>query len=208
MRRVGLLLPLLALAVAAGASVERDVADDPLVELPAELVERLYEKRLLVLQEVRARGPLSGGMLLAFVIFEQPRARVLELLGQTWRQAEFRPELRSIETVARHPDGTTDEHRLRILFVEVVYRLRYHTDREAARIAWALDPAFDNDLARVDGFWDLYELEASRTLGRFGTAIDVGPVLPPFLQDMATRRNLPRTLERCRRWVDADGAGS
>jgi len=45
-----------------------------------------------------------------------------------------------------------------------------------------------------------------RTLGRFATAVDVGDALPAFLQEAVTRRTLARTLERCRRWVNADGA--
>jgi hypothetical protein len=139
------------------------------------------------------------------VIFEQPVSRAFGLLAQTARQREYRPELDSIETVERLGDGTVDEHRLRMMFIDIRYRLRSRVDAAKRRIQWELAPGFDNDLARVDGSWELYALEEGRTLGVFGTVVEVGAGLPAFLQDYVTRKNLPRTLERCRRWVDGDG---
>jgi hypothetical protein len=144
----------------------------------------------------------------AFVIFEQPVDRVFELLSQSWRQREYRPEIESIETVAELGDGTVDEHHMRIMFVEIQYRLRNHRDPSARRLSWELDPAFDNDLERVEGSWELFPFEGGRTLGVFGTVVEVSDRMPSFLQDYATRKNLPGTLERCRRWVDAGGRAS
>ena len=43
------------------------------------------------------------------------------------------------------------------------------------------------------------------TLGRSGTSVDVGPAVPAFLQDWISRKNLPRTMERVRLWVNSDG---
>ena len=40
---------------------------------------------------------------------------------------------------------------------------------------------------------------------RFGSRIDVGPALPAFLQDMATRSKLPEAMQNVRRWVDSGG---
>ena len=54
-------------------------------------------------------------------------------------------------------------------------------------------------------FWELYELDEKRTLARFGTALEVGPALPTFLQDMVTRSKLPASIEHCRKWVNSDG---
>jgi hypothetical protein len=144
-------------------------------------------------------------MVRAWVLFEKPLDRVYELLAATTRQAEYRGELEGVATVARLPDGHVDEHRIRLLFVAVDYRLRYRLDPERKRIAWELDRSAPTPMRRVEGSWELFAMDASRTLGRLATAVDVGDALPRFLETAITRTTLPRTLERCRRWVDADG---
>ena len=78
-------------------------------------------------------------------------------------------------------------------------------DWEKRHIRWQLDSGFDNDVDRIEGFWELYELDEGRTLARFGTVVDVGPVLPGFVQGWITQRNLPKSIEHCRKWVDSDG---
>jgi len=140
-----------------------------------------------------------------FVIFEQPVSRVFMLLAQTARQKEYRSELESIETIESREDGGVDEHRMRIMFIEIRYHLLNRIDAAGRRIQWELAPGFESDLKRVEGSWELYALEDGRTLGVFGALVEVGSGMPSFLQDYVTRKNLPRTLERCRRWVDGDG---
>ena len=78
-------------------------------------------------------------------------------------------------------------------------------DPIARRIRWDLDPAFDNDLAHVSGFWELFPLDENRTLARFGISVDVGPAVPGFLQDWITRKNVPGSMERARLWVNSEG---
>jgi hypothetical protein len=166
---------------------------------PPEVVARLLESGMLVLDR-------PGEFVHAYVVFDRPVDRVYELLSATSRQLEYRSEIDSLATVARTPEGPIDEHHLRIVFVEVSYRLRYRLDPVRRRIAWELDPDFPGPMRRVEGHWELFEMDAGRTLGRFATAVDVGDALPAFLEEAVTRRTLPRTLERCRRWVNADGA--
>ena len=43
-----------------------------------------------------------------------------------------------------------------------------------------------------------------QTLGRFGVQVDVVAV-PDFLQNYATRKSVPTTLDSARRWIDSDG---
>jgi hypothetical protein len=166
---------------------------------PGELVERLLREKIFVLDE-------PGEMVRAYVLFDRPVDRVYALLSETARQGEFRSELGGLATVARLPDGHVDEQHIRILFADVSYRLRYRLDPERRRILWRLDPGSEGRMRRVEGSWELYEMDADRTLGRFATLVDVGDALPAFVEEAVTRKTLPRTLERCRRWVDADGA--
>jgi hypothetical protein len=180
-------------------------AADPLANEPPELVARLRAQKLVLLEEVRPRSPGGGDFFVAYVIFEQPLGRVFELLAQPTRQREYRPELEAMVVVARGEDELVVEQRMRVMFVPLVYRLRHRLDREAGRVSWALDPGFENSLRRVEGYWELFELDGDRTLGRFGTLVDVGPALPRSFQDVLTRRTVLRSVESCRRWVDSGG---
>jgi len=204
--RAPLALLLLGLIFAPRPGVARPNADDPLTALPRELRARLLDRGWLILQEVdREKAGLSGGYILAYVLFQRPRDEVYGLLTQTQRQVEFRSELRSVERIRELPDGVVDEHRIKVMLFKVVYRLRYRLQPEASRISWELDPSFDNDLDRAEGFWELDALDDVRTLARFGTAVDVGAALPNAIQDMVTRSKVPKTIQACREWVDSGG---
>ena len=176
-----------------------------LANQPRPVVERLLEKNVVVMQEVREEGALSGGIITSYVMFEPPVEEAYGLLSQSARRVEFRPELTSIETIERAARGPIDEQRMRILFQRYVYRIEYRLDPDRWRIEWLLDERFDNDLQMVNGFWELYPTDDGRTLGRSGTSINVGAHVPGFLQDWITRKNLPKTMERVRMWVNSGG---
>jgi hypothetical protein len=197
------LLCLAASASHAGASTAVSAAHGLLEAQPKAVVERLEEEKLVLLQS--RDGQHSGDFVEALVIFEQPRSRVMRLLSQTARQSEYRPELSGVETLEWRDDGNIDEHRMRVLFVKLRYRVHTHFDFEGGRIWWELDPSFESDLRQLEGYWELYELEEGRTLGRFGTRVDVGPALPTWFQEYATRKNVPATVDYIRLWVDSNG---
>jgi hypothetical protein len=141
----------------------------------------------------------------ALVLFEKPRDRVIQLMLQTDRQTEYRPEVAKFDIVDRLSDGVVMAQEMRIMLTPIRFWLRFQWDPRAGRISWALDPRFPNDLRVLEGYWELREVDAEHTLGRTGTQVDVGEALPAFLQDAATRNNLRDTLDRCRRWIDSDG---
>jgi hypothetical protein len=178
-------------------------AESILAQHPPELVERLFEQKMLLVEAAKQKG--EGTLFVAYVLFEKPRSRVVQLLIQPERQTEYRPELRYVEVVERGPDTRVDEHRIKIMFTNVVYRLRVRRDRATERLSWHLDPSFDNDLRRMQGFWELHELGENRTLGRFGSTVDVGSAVPRVLQDALSRKTVLRTVENTRKWVDSDG---
>jgi hypothetical protein len=201
---------LLLLALVAGAAAESPPAEQApvtaesiLAQEPPELVERLFEEKMLLVEVAKKEG--EGTLFVAYVLFERPRNRVVYLLIQPERQREYRPELRYVEVVERGLDTRVDEHRIKIMFTDVVYRLRVRRDRATERLSWHLDPSFDNDLRRMQGFWELHELGEDRTLGRFGSSVDVGGAVPRMMQDLLSRKTVLRTVENTRKWVDSDG---
>jgi len=195
-----------ALLVAASAASAGTPAEELLAGQPGELIGRLEVQKVVVLEEVSVETGRGEGFFLAYVIFETSAQRAYELLADTPRHAEFRPEIRAIETVAKHPGGNTDSHRLKVLFLDATYWIRYEKDPAGRSLRWTLDTDYPNRLKYTEGFWEFYEMEGGRTLGRFGASIDVGPALPQFFQNWVTRKNLPRTIERARLWVDSDGS--
>lgn len=203
LRSLGTALALLCCAGPAHADPARAAsAEELLARQPPEVVRQLERDKVVIL--TAEPGP-DGQWVKALAIFERPRDEVMRLIAQSTRQIEYRPEINHIETVGRFPNGTVDEQRLRIMFVGLTYRLREQIDYAQGRAWWSLDESFDNDLQRLDGYWDFYALGPERTLGAFGTVVNIGPALPGFLQDFATRKNVPQTVDRTRRWVDSGG---
>lgn len=162
---------------------------------------RLADEGVVLLEAREDDGSVEG-----LVLFNLPVEETWQLLAQGERQREYRDDLESLETVATHESGTIDEHRLRIMFIRIAYRLRYDLDETHRSIRWALDPEFDNGLEEVSGSWRLFGLASGRTLGQFATRVRLGGALPSRLQDSVTRKRVPETLRRCRLWVDSRGS--
>jgi hypothetical protein len=197
--RAGALAIASLVALGAGAPNGENV----LAQEPPELVAQLREQGMLVMEDVASSDPQS--FVVAWVIFTQPRERAVALVTDGSRQREWRPGIDGVETVERNGTARVDEVRMRVMFRELVYRVKYQRDEETQRITWSLDPRFDNDLETFDGFWEFYALADGRTLGRFGTRVDAGMVLPAAMQRSLTRRNVVDTMKACKRWVDSDG---
>jgi hypothetical protein len=198
-------LPLAAALLPAPVAADPLTAAQILAAQPPGLAEKLLDQHVVLLQEFGKGSEAFGGFLRALVIFDQPRGVTMRLLAQTPRQREYRDDVRRIEVIEQSSRHSVSEYHMRIMLMSIVYRLRYEWDFDTFQIRWALAEDFDNDLSDVEGFWQLFELDAGRTLGRFGTRVDVGPGLPKFLQDYATRKNLPEAMDRARRWVDSGG---
>ena len=205
-RRAALALASL-VALGAGAPDGESVAvasgDRVLAQEPPELVAQLRNNGMLVMEDVGSADPQS--FVIAWVIFTQPRERAVALVTDGSRQREWRPGIDGVEVVERDGAARVDEVRMRVMFRELVYRVKYLRDEATQRITWSLDPRFDNDLATFDGFWEFYALPDARTLGRFGTRVDAGMALPAVMQRSLTRRNVIDTMEACKKWVDSDG---
>lgn len=192
----GLLLPLL--LGAAGKTGERVLSQEP-----PELTRQLQTQGVVVLEDVASAERTT--FVIAYVLFDKPRARAMELVTDPTRQTEWRPGIEDVRVVERSPPNRVDEVRMKVLFRELVYRVAYHRDPATERISWTLDPTFDNSLTTFEGFWEFYPMADDRTLGRFGTRVDAGAAIPAFMQRNLTRRSVVETMGNCLRWVNSDG---
>jgi len=167
----------------------------------APVVAALHEKKIVVLPaELGDEGFVRG-----MVIFDQPRDTVMTLLTDYPRQNEFQSDLVGFDVISPLDDGVIAEHRIRILFRNLSYRVVHRHDHETHRIFWSLDPQFKNDLRAMDGYWELHVLEAQRTLGVFGTKIIPGGAVPSGFATRVTRLKVPENMERMREWVNEQG---
>jgi hypothetical protein len=142
----------------------------------------------------------------ALVVFDQAPETVFALLVQTERQAEFLPQVSDVRPVSRAPGPHVDRHEVSILFKRIVYHVEQHASRAELRIWWQLSPAHDNDIRGLEGFWELHPLDGGRTLGVYGSLVDVGPVLPKRMQARLTRNNVEEAIRALRAWVDRQDA--
>jgi hypothetical protein len=196
---------LLLAAVSIAVVGARPSAESVLDREPGALLDKLVEEKLAVVQGGGGDGPES--FVVAYVLFDKSHSEVLGLLKQAARQTEYRPELKSVKTVETFPDGRLDEQVLKIMFRKLKYRLRYNEDPTTGRLEWKLDPTFDNSLKRMEGFWELYAFAdtPNRTLGRFGSSVDVGQGVPKFIQREMGRKTVLRYVRNCRQWIDSNG---
>ena len=199
--RKALLTIAAAFCLATDSGAASQTAENILAGYSPKIVKRLHDKKMTLLPRA-TDGSLYIG---ALVLFDQSLDTTQELLSQTERQHEYLPELKTADLIRRDGTAVINEHQVRVMFIRLSYRIRTEFDSDAGRIWWALDPAHENDLDVLEGYWEFYEMEQERTLGRFGTLVDVGPAMPAFLQDLITRKNVPRAIDRARRWVDSDG---
>ena len=198
---IALLLISASLCVATQSRAAPQTAETILADYPPEVVRRLHDRKSTLLPRAKDESLYIG----ALVLFDQPLERTQRLLSQTGRQHEYLPELKETETIRWDGNTVINEHRVRVMFIRINYRIRTESDFEARRIWWKLDPSHQNDLDVLEGYWEFYEMDGSQTLGLFKTRVVLSTALPRFLQDAATRHNVPRAVERMRLWVNSEG---
>jgi hypothetical protein len=198
----------LVLLLAAAAPGRAETATELLAQLSQDQRQDLSEERVMLLDNAG-----DGKLVSALVLFTPPPEQVLPLVSAATRQVEYRPELKASTTIEELRDGVieqqemklqVEQQRMKVAFVKLVFHLRFVIDEQHLKVSWSLAEGYENDLQEASGFWHLYPLKGGGTLARFGTRVDVG-AMPGFLQDFATRKNVPKTLERTRRWVDSGG---
>ena len=198
-------LVLISTRAAAGQPLPVAAEGSPFYQPTPELMKKLERHHVVLTESEPASGDSRVGIVEALVLFDQPRETVMRMLIETDRQIEYRPELKNLQVIESDDHSTKAEYHLSLMLVTVAYRARQEWDTEAGRVWWSLDPEFPNGIRRLDGLWELRELDENHTLGHFSSRIDLGSALPAWLQDYATRKKLPESMEHVAHWVDSGG---
>jgi len=144
-------------------------------------------------------------MITAAFIFNQDIDTVWSLMTQGWRQEEYLPRLERSKLIKKWDGGDQIEFHVSVLGIGIDYRILGARDKSSYYSHWKLDPAFDNDMKEVSGYWRFYWIDDKHTLARYGTWVQTGFGIPDAVQEFLTKRDLPQALGAQKRWVDSGG---
>ena len=191
-------------AAPAGAPTDKD--PDAYKGLSPDDQARLKKGEVVIVKELgKDDTSNTQGYVKAAMIVNQPLQKVYDLMAQDARQAEFVPYLDKVTQVQTYPDGDNIEERLRIIIM-MTFRVRWHHDPQKYRLHWELDPAFKNDLKRLEGFWQFYYVDDTHTLCRYGTITEIGFGIPKSILKFLIQRDIPAALGNQKQWIESNGA--
>ncbi len=161
--------------------------------------------RIVVLKQDSGEGKGKQSYIRASLVFNQPIDKVWDLLKHTERQEEYLPHLKASDLITVSTTSNVTEFLLKIMFFNIRYRVDHTFDNKDYRLSWHLDPGYDNGLKELEGYYNLYAIDGTHTLARYGSKVDVGSLVPEFVEDYLTRKDLPKALGNLKAWVDSDG---
>jgi len=194
--------------VAAGTAFSLRTVEDPGAwkGLTEEQIEKVKDGEVVLLDSDESEGDDEQKRFIkAAMIFDQPIDKVWSLFRKTESQHLYLPDLDKCTLVKRDDKGDLVDFHVKIAFVSIDYRINHHYDDDARHLWWHLDPEYDNDMKRVDGFWRLYKIDDEHTLARYGTNVEVSSLIPDFLMARLTRGNLPANMEACYKYIQSGG---
>ncbi len=176
---------------------------DPWEGLSKEEIEKIKQGEIIILDQEKEKG--GERLIKAVMLLEQPIEQVWTLLCQTERQEEYLPRLKRSILIQGDENGNITEFRVKVLFINIVYRVRHHYDSANYHLYWELDPDFNNDLKHLEGYYQLYKINEHQTLARYATIVVLSDLIPRSIQELLTKKDLPQSLGAVKKWVDSGG---
>jgi hypothetical protein len=182
--------------------------DDPKAwaDLTPDQIAKVKAGELVILQEDQSSSDRQKRLIRCAMVFNQPIDRAWAVLTQTDKQHEYLPRLDKCVLVKREANWDQVDFFVKVLFININYRVKHEFEPDQYYFHWALDPTYKNDLNHLEGFWQLYQMPDGRTLGRYGTKVIMAPYFPESVQEFMTRRDLPEALGALKKRVDSGGA--
>jgi hypothetical protein len=171
---------------------------------PAQIA-RVKKGEVLILDQDTSGSGEQKRFIRAAILFNQPIEKAWLLFRKTENQARYLPDLESNKLVSRDAKGDQVDFHVSLLGISIDYRIHHVYDDANCQLSWGLDPSYDNDMKRVDGFWHLYKYDDTHTLGRYGTQVEVMSFIPEFVMTRLTRSNLPVNMEAVKKYIDSGG---
>jgi len=201
----GLLTLVLLLARAGLAAVP--TADDPKAweGLTPAQIQKVKAGEIVIMGADQPQGDEAKRYIRAAMILNQPIDTAWALFRHTEKQEQYLPELVKSTLAEDHGNWDRIDFFVKILFVNINYRDIHHYEPENYYFYWALDPDHKNDLKQQEGYWRLYKLDDKRTLGRYGTIVQLSDLIPKSIMETMTKQNLPVDMAAVKKYIDSGG---
>lgn len=174
--------------------------------LTPDQIARVKKGEIVIMDQNTAGGTGDAARFIqAAMIFNQPVEKAYALFRKTENQPRFLPDLASAKLVSRNDKGDQVDFHVVIAGISVDYRIHHVYDDAKCWMSWGLDPSFDNDIKKSDGYWHLYKLDDTHTLARYGTDVNISSLLPEFIVKRLTRTSLPENLEGVKKYINSGG---
>ena len=173
--------------------------------LTPEQIKQVKAGEILILGANTPQGDEAKRFIQAAMILNQPIDTAWALFRHTEKQEQYLPELVKSTRAEDHGNWDRIDFFVKLLFFNIRYRDIHHYEPENYYFYWALDPDFKNDLKQQEGYWRLYKLDDKRTLGRYGTMIQLSDLIPKSIMEAATKQNLPVDMEAVKKYIDSGG---
>jgi hypothetical protein len=201
---IPMILALLVSTPSAGEA--RDFGPDGMKGLTAEQREDLADGKI-VFSTTDTNAEEESTLVEAALIFDKPPEYVWEVLYRTEDQIKFLEEVEEVRIIEKEELRDNIEFKLKVLFMTFVYRLIHHFEEDDLHIYWGLDPAFDNDLLHLRGFWKLHPYGEGKTLARYGSDVSLKNV-PRWIQSLFKKRGVAKSLKAVREYIDSGARAS
>ncbi len=150
-------------------------------------------------------GDEIKGIITAYIIVKKPKQAVWDLLRKPSLQHLYLPRLEKSKTVNKGENRELGWFQIKVSFVTIENQVEHRWWPEISRMAWALDPDYDNDLKQQDGYYNLYALDENTTLMELGTALETSALVPGFVQEYLTKKDLPEVIAAVKMYMESDG---
>jgi hypothetical protein len=148
----------------------------------------------------------SSGRGIGAIVIDRPIADVWAALIRYEDRAEYQPRVEKVWVLEKGPDQLKVRMQLDASVTTIRYTAIYKLDHAAHTIRWALDKsAPDNNVADIDGGYQLAEVTPQRTLVVSRSWVDSGRSVPRFIQDYVARRSIPDLLRAVKNRVESGG---
>jgi hypothetical protein len=184
------------------ASEKPDFGPDGLAGLSDVQIWRLSRGEVILPKSIN-KTPGGQTLIEAALVFDRPPEEVWDLLSKTEDQHRYIKEVKKVDVVSKESAQDLVEMTVRILGKTIVYRQAHHYDEEDLYFCWELDPSFQSEVKELNGFWRLYPFTGERTLGRYGSRVQMRFGVPSFIQNALAKNNLPSALRSIKRYIDS-----
>lgn len=168
-------------------------------------VEQVKKGQIVLMDQDTSGSGDQKRFIQAAILFNQPIDKAWQLFRKTENQHRYLPDLDECKLVKRDAKGDLVDFEVELAGFEIEYRIHHVYDDANYKLSWGLDPSYDNDMKRVDGFWHLYKYSETQTLARYGTQVEVSSLIPEFIMKKLTRDNLPANMQAVKKYIESGG---